>query len=90
MIIKDLQPLVGSIVKIKLKDEQEPLIGFIGSPTRYNYNPNIDEDIHPIGTLNVISDWQNFTLETPPINEIRFSTSDIETLEILKHTIPRE
>ncbi len=90
MIIKDLQPLTNSIVKIKLKNEQEPLIGFIGPVGRYNYNPKIHEDIYPCGTFNVISDWQNFTFAIPPINEIQILAFDIETLEILKNNIPME
>ena len=78
------------MVKVKLNYEQEPLIGFIGPVTRYNHNPNIDKDIYPSGTLNIVSDWQNFTFSMIPIDTVQISVSDIETLEILKNDIPIE
>ena len=88
MIINDLGTLSNSIVKVKLKDEEQALIGFVGFQRAYNRDVSIDGDTYPCGTLYIISDWENYLLDTLPTDERDFCISDIESLEILKNNIP--
>ena len=88
MIIKDLVPLKNSIVKVKLKNEEQPLIGYIGFTRGFNRDISISGDIYPCGVLYIVPDWENYILGNITTDERDFCISDIESLEILKNNIP--